>query len=916
MPALAVLEPLVERYSRHVAERAETSNGAGIDVSPFIESLLALLGWFSTPHTCGPVTANTRRGEATFSLALLTSPDSRLVCAQPSTPASPGHSLAAVLHTRRYAWSARVDIAMVCDFEHLAVYDCRLQPLATDDADSGLVLRLHCSQYVAQWDRIQAWVGSSAQPSAVLPRLKRSEKTLEQVLLRDIEQWREALVMDLFALNPGLPADALSAAAQRIVDHVLFLRIAEDHGIEPCGQLRALANGEAIFERLNALFAHADSHYGSASVRTATLPVDAALSDAVLSRILLSLYAPLAPYDFGVLSPNVLGQVYEQFLGKTVVLDGTGVVIEEKPEIRKAGGVYYTPTAIARYIVETTVGPALRALTPAQLDQTRTRAKDRRTLRILDPACGSGAFLLVAYEYLLDWYLAAYLAQGPQRHAQGARAKVYRAGGGRWRLCVREKQRILTTHIFGVDIDPRAVEVTQLALLLKVFEGEYGDLAASQLDLFDTHRLPGLARNIKCGNTLIGDDVLALGDDSPAALNPFNWHTEFFQPLGKRFDIVLGNPPYLYSAGSTNKDYFAQHYRYSQYQTDLYQYFIERSYQLLDDSGVVSYIVPDSWLNSQHFSNLRTLMTTVHGMTHLVFFDYQVFKSANIENVIFIGGRRPSDAIEVIRSPRPGVFQAYSRLDVVDVVRRGLIDPRYTAAGQRIIDRVAHLRCASGLFDINRGLHAYRTDGYGASRFQPGPQTPRDKNERSYHSDVKLDDSYWPEIRGRDVGFFTYQAGPDYVSYGDWLAEPRAARYMSGPRLMLRKTLGRRLSCALIDEPAAIDQSLYIALSRSGSRDELKLLAAVAGSRFGSWYLRTRYAIHDRLHPWYTKKNLDDLPLPELASALITAYDQLAAARQEGWSADAVQPLEERLDTAVFDAYGLSCEERAWVLAN
>ena len=177
------------------------------------------------------------------------------------------------------------------------------------------------------------------------------------------------------------------------------------------------------------------------------------------------LYYPESPYEFSVLPVDVLGQVYEQFLGSVIHLedDGNTATVEQKPEARKAGGIYYTPTYIVDYIVENTVGKLLEGKRPGP----RGGASK---LKIVDPACGSGSFLIGAYEYLLNWHRDRYLEDGPEKH----RDRLYEGRGGEWHLTIDGKKRILLNNTYGVDIDPQAVEVTKLSLLIKVLEGESG----------------------------------------------------------------------------------------------------------------------------------------------------------------------------------------------------------------------------------------------------------------------------------------------------------------------------------------------------------------------------------------------------------------------------------------------------------
>ena len=260
-----------------------------------------------------------------------------------------------------------------------------------------------------------------------------------------------------------------------------------------------------------------------------------------LKQIIKDLYYPDSPYEFSVLPADILGQVYEQFLGKVIRLTaGHRAVVEDKPEVKKAGGVYYTPTYIVDYIVKNTVGKLLTGKTPKQIAQ----------IRILDPACGSGSFLINAYQYLLDWHLEWYQKNTPQKWASGRSPVLCQGHKGEWKLTTAERKRILLNHIFGVDIDSQAVEVTKLSLLLKVLEGENEQTLSRQLKLFHERALPDLGNNIKCGNSLIGPDfshgqqLSFLNEEEVYRINAFDWKTEFPEAMKSGgFDIVIGNPP-------------------------------------------------------------------------------------------------------------------------------------------------------------------------------------------------------------------------------------------------------------------------------------------------------------------------------------------------------------------------------------
>ena len=208
---------------------------------------------------------------------------------------------------------------------------------------------------------------------------------------KTIEGWRTDLARNLALRNPKLSQRELNFAVQRIIDRIIFLRICEDRGIEDYGRLRALINGDRIYPRLAQLFEEADDRYNSGLFHFKTekgrheapdeLTLASTSTTSSSGTSSSGLYYPDSPYEFSVLPADILGQVYEQFLGKVIRLtEGHRAVVEEKPEVKKAGGVYYTPTYIVDYIVQNTVGKLLEGKTPEagrQAQDSRPRLRLR-----------------------------------------------------------------------------------------------------------------------------------------------------------------------------------------------------------------------------------------------------------------------------------------------------------------------------------------------------------------------------------------------------------------------------------------------------------------------------------------------------------------------------------------------------------
>ena len=480
-------------------------------------------------------------------------------------------------------------------------------------------------------------------------RGKRGTSEVDVEFLKEIEGWRDELARNIALRNPTLSVHELNFAVQRTIDRIIFLRMCEDRGIEGYGRLLALTAGPHIYDRMGELYREADQKYNSDlfDFQADTLTKSLAMDDKTLKPILAGLYYPDSPYEFSVLPPEILGQVYEQFLGKVIRLtDGHRAKVEEKPEVKKAGGVYYTPSYIVEYIVEQTMGRLIEGKTPRQISK----------LRILDPACGSGSFLLGAYQRLLDYHRRWYEEHDPEKYARAKRPTLYQGRGGEWRLTTGEKKRILLSNVYGVDIDRQAVEVTKLSLLLRVLEGENQETLGKQLALWQERALPDLGENIKCGNSLIGPDYfqgqLIPDEEEMRRVNPFDWEKEFPEIMAAGgFDAVVGNPPYVRQEMlGDQKRYFQKNYEVHHGAADLYTYFIERGVSVLKPDGLFCYIVANKWLRANYGKPLRRWVQRQRLEEITDFGDLPVFERATTYPCILrIGKGSPHTTFDAAR---------------------------------------------------------------------------------------------------------------------------------------------------------------------------------------------------------------------------------------------------------------------------
>jgi len=546
------------------------------------------------------------------------------------------HDIEPAFQLRRYAFTARLPLSILTDFEEFAVYDTRIKP---DKKDSAATARIFYCTY-REYEREFAFIRDTFSREAILKgsfdryieetKRKKGTTEVDREFLKLIEQWREELAKNLALRNPSLTIHELNYAVQKVIDRIIFLRIAEDRHIEPYGRLQRLIEQKThLYAELVKLFLQADVKYNSGlfDFKADRLTADLTIDDRVLKEIIRSVYYPDSPYEFSVFDVEILGNIYEQFLGKTIRLTaGHRAKVEEKPEVKKAGGVYYTPKYIVDYIVKHTVGETVAHKTPEQFAK----------IKICDPACGSGSFLIGAYQYLMDQHLGFYTEEKNLKKALKDQ-RIYPLRENEYRLTIDEKHRILLNNIHGVDIDPQAVEVTKLSLLLKLLEGESQESTGMLFKYTDIKLLPDLSGNIKCGNSLIGSDFYDTGqmslfedEDTARRINVFDWDKEFpgiFAEGG--FDVIIGNPPYVRQEMlKESKAYFSTHFAVYHGVADLYAYFIEKGIKLLKPSGYFAFIVSNKWMRAGYGDPLRRFLKRKQILEIIDFGDLPVFQTA------------------------------------------------------------------------------------------------------------------------------------------------------------------------------------------------------------------------------------------------------------------------------------------------
>ncbi|MCX6161989.1 MAG: N-6 DNA methylase [Ignavibacteriae bacterium] len=575
--------------------------------------------------------------------------------------------------TVRYGWNANTPIAVLTDFEELHILDCRFKPDINTVLNNDNHKRYHYTDYaeIEKFKEIYFLLSRDAVADNSLTKysesfpkpkgkykavLKGSYQAIDDDFLEYIDEVRETLAKAFKKNDTKLSSEELTEATQRTIDRLVFIRFLEDKLIEPdyyisefgkkgntwsdfistCRQLDAKYNG-IVFKKH---FIDGQDFRGPENI--------------TFKKICDEMSYLNSPYDFNAIPIHILGSIYERFLGKVVNATAQRVKIEEKPEVRKAGGVYYTPKYIVDYIVDNTVGKILRnedslchsgesrgyPLGHPESTNTDRAGKlpdEISKLRFADIACGSGSFLIGVFETLLKYHTEYY-----QSHTEKAKKDGCILKEGQWILSIKQKQKILLNNIYGVDIDQQATEVTQLSLALKMLEDESTATANDMQVLFHEKILPDLSKNIICGNSLIGTDILdgkMFATDEERKLNPMDFEKRFPEIMKSGgFDAIVGNPPYglIGSDRKTEQEYLNNKYKFLSYKTNLYIAFLESAIKYLKiDSGKLGYIIPKSLVFNTYFNNAR-FMLLKYFIEEIIEIREKVFKSAETGDSILI----------------------------------------------------------------------------------------------------------------------------------------------------------------------------------------------------------------------------------------------------------------------------------------
>ena len=531
--------------------------------------------------------------------------------------------------TRKYGWNANHRIAVLTNFEYLAIYDTCYIPKEEDGCAVARYRIFHFSEYADRYDEIVALISRDAVYSGEFdrylddnfPATGGEKQQVDTLFLKQINEWRVSLSNELYRKGGRYQSlEVLNDVVQEFINQIVFLRICEDKNLPLYHKLQdTVSEPEQLQVKLEELFRSADYRYNSGMFSGDDIVFD--LSSTVISAMIKGLYYPQSPYLFNIIEPNLLGKIYEMFLTEQLVLlpDGTIGLGKKKDCLNRS--VVTTPTEIVKYIVEKTLSRACEGKTPAEI----------LDVHIADIACGSGIFLEEAFAYLQNYCVQKYLANGEHEH-------LLEIGNGSYKLPLDEKKRILCSCIYGIDIDIHAVEVAKFSLLIKLIENE---TAPSVSDV--TPILPDLSKNILFGNSLVSSEELQgirVSADELIELAPFDWSSI---NNGNPFSVIIGNPPYVNTEGMhallpiPEVEIYKKKYKTSHKQFDKYFIFVEQAIRKTAENGYICYIVPNKFFKIGAGEKLRTLISKDQMLVSLDDFgDAQLFEDKTIYSSILL----------------------------------------------------------------------------------------------------------------------------------------------------------------------------------------------------------------------------------------------------------------------------------------